>query len=135
HAPHLHEHSHQDHYHDKHGHIHQKELQRVGWWGLVILGVSGGIVPCWDAILMLLVAVSTNLLRLALPMLLAFSAGLAGVLIAIGILVVRVKGFAGSHWGQSRLFRALPVISAILVTGLGLWLCYDSVHASGVRSP
>jgi nickel/cobalt exporter len=107
----------------------------VSWWGLVILGVSGGIVPCWDAILMLLVAVSTNLLWLALPMLLAFSAGLAGVLIAIGILVVRVKGFAGSHWGQSRLLRALPVISAVLVTGLGLWLCYDSVHANIVRSP
>lgn len=79
---------------------------------------------------MLLVAVSTNLFWLALPMLLAFSAGLAGVLIGIGILVVRVKGFAGSHWGSSRLFRALPVISAILVAGLGLWLCYDSVHAN-----
>ena len=75
---------------------------------------------------MLLVAVSTNLLWLALPMLLAFSAGLAGVLIAIGIFVVRVKGFAGSRWGQSRLVRALPVISALLVTGIGLWLCYDS---------
>lgn len=98
----------------------------MGWWGLVVLGISGGIVPCWDAILMLLVAVSTNLLWLALPMLLAFSAGLAGVLIAIGILVVRVKGFAGSYWGQSRLFRALPIVSAGLVTALGLWLCYDS---------
>ena len=84
--------------------------------------------PCWDAILMLLVAVSTNLLALALPMLLAFSAGLASVLIAIGILVVRVKGFAGSRFGDSRFFRALPVISAVLVTGLGLWLCYESVH-------
>ncbi|HLJ97424.1 MAG TPA: hypothetical protein VKU02_29970 [Gemmataceae bacterium] len=128
---HHHHHGHADHYHDEHGHVHPipAGTQPLGWWGLVILGVSGGIVPCWDAILMLLVAVSTNLLWLALPMLLAFSAGLAGVLIAIGIFVVRVKGFAGSHWGQSRLFRALPVISAVLVTGLGLWLCYDSVHA------
>jgi ABC-type nickel/cobalt efflux system permease component RcnA len=127
---HVHDHGHAGHCHDEQGHIHLKEAQRVSWWGLVFLGISGGIVPCWDAILMLLLAVSTNLLGLALPMLLAFSAGLAAVLIVIGIMVVRVKGFAGSHWGQSRLFRALPVISALAVTGLGLWLCYDSVHPS-----
>jgi ABC-type nickel/cobalt efflux system permease component RcnA len=130
HAGHSHDHDDADHYRDSHGHVHRlpETAQPVSWWGLVLLGVSGGIVPCWDAILMLLVAVSTNLVALALPMLLAFSAGLASVLIGIGILVVRVKGFAGSHWGESRLFRALPVISAVLVTGLGLWLCYDSVH-------
>jgi nickel/cobalt exporter len=130
HANHSHDHSDADHYHDEHGHVHRlpAKTQPVSWWGLVILAVSGGIVPCWDAILMLLVAVSTNLLALALPMLLAFSAGLASVLIAIGILVVRVKGFAGSRWGESRFFRALPIMSAVLITGLGLWLCYDSVH-------
>jgi ABC-type nickel/cobalt efflux system permease component RcnA len=132
HAEHSHHHAQMDHYHDEQGHVHPLPggSQPVSWWGLVLLGVSGGIVPCWDAILMLLVAVSTNLLWLALPMLLAFSAGLAGVLIAIGILVVRVKGFAGSRWGQSRLFRALPILSALLVTALGLWLCYGSVHAN-----
>jgi ABC-type nickel/cobalt efflux system permease component RcnA len=119
-------HSHPEHHHDVHGHVHLPGSRPVGWRGLVVLGISGGIVPCWDAILMLLVAVSTNLLWLALPMLLAFSAGLAGVLILIGILVVRVKGFAGSYWGQSRLFRVLPIVSAVLVTALGLWLCYDS---------
>ena len=131
HAEHSHHHGFADHYHDEHGHVHPiaATAQPVGLFGLILLGVSGGIVPCWDAILMLLVAVSTNLLWLALPMLLAFSAGLAIVLIAIGILVVRVKGFAGSHWGQSRLVSALPLLSAVLVTGLGLWLCYDSVQA------
>jgi ABC-type nickel/cobalt efflux system permease component RcnA len=127
---HLADNDHHHHHDHSHHHGHTAGSQPVGWWRLVLLGVSGGIVPCWDAILMLLVAVSTNLLWLALPMLLAFSAGLAGVLIAIGVLVVRVKGFAGSRWGQSRWFRALPVISAVLVTALGLWLCYGSVHAN-----
>ena len=65
---------------------------------------------------------------LGLPLLLAFSAGLAGVLVAIGILVVKAKGFAGSHWGESRLFKALPVVSAALIACMGLWLCYDSIH-------
>jgi ABC-type nickel/cobalt efflux system permease component RcnA len=99
-----------------------------GWWGLVVLGISGGIVPCWDAIAMFGFAVSAQRVWLALPLLLAFSAGLAGVLIIIGVLVVRVKGYAGSRWGDGRLFRALPLASAVAVTLLGLWLCYDSIR-------
>jgi ABC-type nickel/cobalt efflux system permease component RcnA len=61
-------------------------------------------------------------------LLLAFSAGLAGVLVLIGVLVVKAKGLAGARWDRSRVFRALPIVSAALVTCLGLWLCYDSVH-------
>jgi hypothetical protein len=53
---------------------------------------------------------------------------LAGVLIAIGIAVVQVKGVASSTLGDSRFIRALPLVSAALVTALGLWLCYDSLH-------
>jgi ABC-type nickel/cobalt efflux system permease component RcnA len=126
----VHDHVPADHCHDETGQAQPlpTALGSVGWWNLIVLGISGGIVPCWDAILMLIVAVSLNLLWLALPMLLAFSAGLAGVLVLIGITVVRAKGIAGSRWAQNRLFKALPVISAALVTGLGLWLCYDSVH-------
>jgi ABC-type nickel/cobalt efflux system permease component RcnA len=90
--------------------------------------VTGGIVPCWDAILMFGFAVAMHRIWLGLPLLLAFSAGLAGVLILIGIFVVKAKGFAGSRWGDSRLFRMLPVASAALVTVIGLWLCYTSVH-------
>jgi nickel/cobalt exporter len=133
HPHHHHDHGHADHYHDEHGHAHplQKKTASLGWWGLVALGISGGIVPCWDAIAMLFLAVGMNLLWLAFPLLLAFSAGLAGVLVLIGILVVKAKGFAESHWGESRLMRALPIISAAVVTLMGLWLCYDSVRHHG----
>jgi nickel/cobalt transporter (NicO) family protein len=128
HASHSHDPGHADHYHDEHGHVHVlvPPGQSVSWWGLIILGINGGIVPCWDAIVVLLLAVSTNRLTLALPMLLAFSAGLAAVLILFGVLVVRTKSLASPRWGGSRLFKALPVLSALVVTVLGLWLCYDS---------
>jgi len=126
-----HHHHHADAGHDEPGHVHPLPAAGVegGWKSLVILGITGGIVPCWDAILMLGFAISTRRLWLGLPLLLAFSAGLAGVLIAVGIAVVSFKGVAGSHLGENRLFRALPLISAVLVTGLGLWLCYDSLHS------
>lgn len=116
-----------------HHHHHHAELPAgpVSWWGLVILGISGGIIPCWDAIAMLAFAVAAQKLWLALPLLLAFSAGLAGVLVGLGIAVVYLKGFASSHWSESRLVRGLPLLSAALVTTLGLLLCYQSVHPGG----
>jgi ABC-type nickel/cobalt efflux system permease component RcnA len=132
-ADHVHlggSHSHSDY----HGHSHH---EHAGAWkgekykeltGLIVLGISGGIIPCWDAIAMFGFGVSAQRLWLAFQLLVAFSAGLAAVLIAIGIAVVRVKGFASSRWGDSGLFRALPLVSAVLVTGLGLWLCYDSIQ-------
>jgi nickel/cobalt exporter len=127
HNHHHHDPAHADHYHDEHGHAHALP-EKVSAWGLIVLGVSGGIVPCWDAIAMFGFAISAHRLWLALPLLLAFSAGLAGVLIVIGLAVVYLKGFSGSRWGHGRLFRSLPLVSAAVVTGLGLWLCYDSTH-------
>jgi ABC-type nickel/cobalt efflux system permease component RcnA len=93
-----------------------------------MLGVSGGIVPCWDAIALLAMAIGTRRLGLGLPLLLAFSVGLAGVLVLIGVLVVKVKSFGSSRFGEGRLIRALPILSAIVVTLLGLWLCFDAAR-------
>ncbi len=119
---------HHHHGHHHHGHSHTHKLpDKVSTWGLIVMGMSGGLIPCWDAIAMLVMAVGMNLFWLALPMLIAFSAGLAGVLVLIGILVVKFRGFAGSRWGEGRLVRMLPIISAVLVTGMGIWLCYEAV--------
>lgn len=125
-----HHHHHGDecsHSHGGAGHSHGHPVQG-GWWGLVLLGVTGGIVPCWDAVILLGAALALNMLWWALPMLLAFSAGLAAVLIAIGILVVCAKNLAGSRWEEKRIFKLLPLISAVLVTSLGLGLCYKAVQ-------
>jgi hypothetical protein len=61
-------------------------------------------------------------------MLLAFSAGLAGVLILIGLLVVHTRTLVGPRLENGPLLRALPLLSALVVTGMGLWLCYSSLH-------
>ena len=131
HHPHGHHHTH-DHDHD-HSHTHDHDHDHAhpvpgGWRGLVALGVGGGIVPCPSAVMLLVAAVVANKMQRAVPLLLAFSAGLASVLVLIGILVVRTKALTGKRWEQSRLYRALPVVSAALVTCLGLVLCYDSVR-------
>jgi ABC-type nickel/cobalt efflux system permease component RcnA len=125
---HLPGHGHHHHHHGQHHHDPLSTSQPVGWWSLLVLGMTGGIIPCWDAIALLAVTVGSSQFWLALPLVLAFSAGLAGVLVAIGILVVKARRFAGSRWGEGRLVHALPIVSALLVAALGFWLCYESVH-------
>jgi ABC-type nickel/cobalt efflux system permease component RcnA len=100
----------------------------LGTWGVVMLGIAGGIVPCWDAIFLLGVAMSKQMAWLALPLVLAFSAGLAATLVAVGIGVVYIKGFSESRWGQGRIIKMLPLLSAALIFGMGLWMTYRSVH-------
>src|SRR5262249_31628975 len=102
-----------------------------GWWGLILLGVSGGIIPCWDAIAMLGFAIAAQRLWLGLPLLIAFSAGLAGVLVAIGVMVVLAKNRLGRNWSDSPLWKALPILSAAVLVVMGLWLCRDSLLSPG----
>lgn len=124
-----------------HHHHHHQEPRplptgpRLTSWGLIVLGISGGIVPCYDAIALLGVTLAAGKPELGLPMVLAFSAGLAAVLVVIGILVVRLKNFAQSHWGESRWFRALPLVSAALILVMGLWLCYASLQPPAHHAP
>ena len=99
----------------------------VGMWGIIIMGMNGGLIPCWDAVAILATVAGTSEFWLALPALLAFSAGLAGVLVAIGIMVVQFRNFASSKWGEGRIVRLLPLLSAVVVTCMGLYLCYTSV--------
>jgi ABC-type nickel/cobalt efflux system permease component RcnA len=114
-----------DHRHNPDGTV--TYIDRSGWWRVIQLGVGGGIVPCWDAVLLLGFAIATQRLALALPLLLAFSAGLAAVLVAIGVGVVYAHGAGGARWSESRLWRALPIVSAAVLIVLGLWLCRDGL--------
>ena len=123
------------HHHGEPDHTHSLPAAPVGWWSLVVLGVSGGIVPCWDAIAMLGFAVAAQRLWLAVPLIVSFSAGLAGVLVVVGMLVVYLKGFAESRWGGGRLFRVLPLISAAVIFVMGLALCYHSLHPDPQEPP
>lgn len=118
------------HQHNADGSISIK-TQDAGWKGIVILGIAGGIVPCWDAVAMLLFAISAGLASIAMPLLLAFSAGMAGVLVAVGIAVVKTGDIIKKHgpsgiWLE-RISKLLPIISAVFVIVIGVWLCSESL--------
>lgn len=120
----AHAHGH-DHAHS-HGHDHEHAPATVGWRGLVALGVSGGIVPSASALLLLLAAVSLRRPDLGLALIVAFGAGMAAVLVGIGLVLVRAGELAASRMGEASLLRRvaplLPLGTAIVVLLVGAWL-------------
>lgn len=117
-----HHHDHDHHHNHGHPHDHDHELpERVSLRDLLALGISGGLVPCPEALMVMLIAINLKRIILGLGMIIAFSFGLAAVLIVIGILLVRAKSLldgvsqAGRRWQT-----LLPLFSAVLVTLLGL---------------
>ena len=136
---HDHGHSH-DHDHD-HGHTHSHggrthshvPPERTSFWGLLSLGISGGIVPCVDALIGLLFAISLNKLVWGLIILSAFSLGLAAVLVAIGILMVMAKPLMARFTGEGVWLQRLPIFSAAVVILLGAVLVFKAINSVGVH--
>ena len=100
----------------------------VGWGALTVLGMTGGLVPCVDALALVSATWVTGQFALGLPLILMFSLGLASVLVAVGVMVVKFKQFAGSKWGEGSAVKALPIISALLTLALGLWMCHEALQ-------
>jgi ABC-type nickel/cobalt efflux system permease component RcnA len=121
-AKHTHHHHHHHGPHDHHHHRHSHVPAEISWPGLIALGASGGLVPCESALVLLLGAIAIGRVALGLLLLLAFSAGLAIVLMTIGVLVLYAKNLLPeSHrTGSNPVFRWVPMVSAALVTVLGL---------------
>ena len=127
---HGHEHPH-DHDHE-HGHSHQiPDPETVTWRSLIALGVSGGLVPCPDAIAILLVAIAINRLLLGLSLIVAFSLGLAVVLIVIGLAMVHSSRLFRKMDAFNKMAPALPVVSAVVVLVLGAALTWGALAGFG----
>lgn len=126
-----HHHHHGDgHHHHHHGPPPESAKTAAGWVRLLLMGLGGGIIPCWDAVLLLLAATALNRVGFALPLLVAFSLGLGAVLVALGVGVVYAHQAGAGRFGESRWFRLLPMASAALLLGLGLWLCREGVRSA-----
>ncbi len=130
---HPHDHHHHDHVHDRqhqHEHTHDHGPQGhshmpggdITFGSLLALGVSGGLVPCPAALVIMLAAIAFGHTGAGLVLLVAFSLGLAGVLMVVGMLVLYAKNWLPDPSASSRhpFFRLVPVLSAIVILCLGL---------------
>jgi nickel/cobalt exporter len=114
-------HHHHSHHHHGHGHRHAPEPDRAaGPRGLLSVGISGGLIPCPTALVVLLAAISLHRIGYGLVLILAFSAGLAAAMTAIGILAVTAKRAFERVDLEAGVIRLLPAVSALAILGLGV---------------
>jgi nickel/cobalt transporter (NicO) family protein len=115
-----HEHDHGHHHHGHGHHHHHAPPDRVTWRGLLAMGAAAGLIPCPSALVVLLGAIAQGEIALGMVLIVAFSAGLAATLTALGLAVV----YAGKALSRlpvpGRVTAALPTVSALLIVGVGL---------------
>ncbi|HEY6332949.1 MAG TPA: hypothetical protein VI756_26730 [Blastocatellia bacterium] len=151
---HDHDHSHHSHEHhsdfehgDSHGHVHSHggvahshlppgaDGQPIGWRSLLALGISGGLLPCPSALVVLLAAISLHRVGYGLLLVIAFSAGLAGSLTAVGLLFVYAGRLMKSKSAgrMATLGRIVPVFSSLVITLAGSAICIEALGQAGIH--
>ena len=117
-GPDRHRHPHfEGHRHD-HGPAEGRPLSRKG---LAALATAGGILPSPTALVVLLASVAADRIGYGLALIASFSLGLAGALVAVGLLSIRARD-AISGRTAGRLTRLIPIASAAAVTVVGIVL-------------
>lgn len=113
---------------DAHAAAHAREIRTrfagrrsVGTGEILWFGFTGGLLPCPAAIAVLLICLQMRAFTLGIGMVLAFSAGLAATMVAVGVVAAWGAGAARARWaGMDRWGARLPYLSAGIVLVLGL---------------
>ena len=126
-SPHEHAHDGLSHTHGGRAHTHLPP-EKISWKSLLALGISGGLLPCPSALVLMLSAINLGRIGYGLVLTVVFSFGLAATLTAVGLLFLYGgRAFGGSRLGTHPLVKALPVFSAFVITCVGAVLCYSSL--------
>jgi len=138
----AHQHHHHDHDHDHaHGHDHHHhdgpgghthappgaDGSAITARSMLALGISGGILPCPSALVVMLGAIAVHRVAFGLVLVVAFSLGLAATLTGVGVLVVYARRFVDRVPSSGRIVQAAPTFSAALITILGVGLTVQAL--------
>ena len=125
----AHDHEH----HSEHSHLPPgADGSPVTMRSLLALGVSGGLLPCPSALIVLLSAISLGKIGFGLVLVVAFSVGLAGVLTAIGLLLVYSRSFFNRLPINSQVMRLIPAGSALFICIIGLGITIKALTGIGL---
>jgi nickel/cobalt exporter len=102
-----------------HNHHHHSE-EGTGFRSLVAVGVSGGLLPCPSALVVLLAAISLHRVAFGLLLIVAFSAGLALSITGVGLAAVLAKRLFARTSFDGRVVGLLPAVSALVILVAGL---------------
>ncbi len=102
--------------------------QKITWRSLLALGISGGLVPCPSAMVLLLAAVALNKTAYGMLLVSAFSVGLAITLTVVGLTFLYARNRFTRLKEARRWTEWLPVLSAGTITVLGVALCVGALR-------
>jgi nickel/cobalt transporter (NicO) family protein len=128
HGPHSHVHGPHSHVRGPHSHARPHTPEHITTRGLLAMGASAGLIPCPSALVVLLGAIAQHEVALGLLLILAFSAGLAATLTALGIAVVHAGRLTARIAPDGRLVAVLPAVSALVIVGVGTVLTVEALH-------
>jgi len=112
------------HHHHHHGHDHE---DGPSFRSLFAVGVSGGLLPCPSALVVLLAAISLHRVAFGLLLIVAFSLGLALSITGVGLVAVAAKrAFARARF-DGAVLRALPAVSAAVILVAGVLMTLHAV--------
>lgn len=132
---HEHEHDHSHRLAHSHGPFgeHTHEIpETISLRSLIALGVSGGIVPCWDALIVLVGAVAIHQTLYGMGLIIAFSAGLATTLTAAGLFVVWGQKATGLSRLTPERIRLVSIMGNMVVLMIGCYLAVQSLVSGGI---
>jgi ABC-type nickel/cobalt efflux system permease component RcnA len=134
-AHHHHHHHSDDHDHDSHDHDHHhgpgghthEPPAAITARSMLALGISGGILPCPSALVVMLGAIAVHRVAFGLLLVVAFSIGLAATLTGVGLLVVYARRLVDRVPSSGRVVQAAPTFSAAVITLLGVGLTIQAL--------
>jgi ABC-type nickel/cobalt efflux system permease component RcnA len=80
----------------------------------------------------LLSAISLHRIGFGLILILAFSIGLAAVLVGIGIMMVYARRFMERFSGVEEIVERLPLVSSVVISILGFAIAIQSLVSGGI---
>jgi len=131
--PHAHAHDHR-HGSGRHTHTPVDGNGRVTMRSLLAMGISGGLIPCPTALVVLLSAVALGRVVFGMTLIVIFSAGLAAVLVGIGLLLVSGRRLLDRLPVNNRALHLIPLAGACLVIVTGIVMTAQAISNAGALS-
>lgn len=95
--------------------------QRRTTWSLILAGTGGGIIPCIDALSLMLLAIGLGRVEFGLLLVLCFSLGLAATIALIGLaLIAGKRRLLANERRAERAARYAPLVSGLVILLLAL---------------
>jgi nickel/cobalt transporter (NicO) family protein len=104
----------------RHGHHHHHHHHEHDRRSLLAVGISGGLLPCPSALVVLLAAITLHRVAFGLLLVVAFSVGLALAITAVGLVAVLAKSAFSRFDGRGRALALLPAVSASIIVLAGV---------------